>query len=258
MMTSTANGDPTATETAAAVALPILEYGRGWMAAETTGARAIELGFEPPFGLWVNGRAGVLGPVDADVAAAAIGFMAPERVRTYWESRPATMTPIEATEAYADAAAVWGRSALEGLDDGDLDRLGQLSQRVAAAALPSVGAIFAGWRAIDPPSDPAGRATVVLNVLREMRGGAHLSAVHAVGLDPHGAILSADDPVRGGPAGAERFGWPEPHPEPDRERRAAAEAMTTTICAPAFEALDPAERSELIELVRAARACLDG
>ena len=42
-------------------------------------AAGAELGLPEPFDFWVNGRAGVLGAVDADVAAAAICFMAPRR-----------------------------------------------------------------------------------------------------------------------------------------------------------------------------------
>ncbi|MEM9563492.1 MAG: hypothetical protein AAGA93_12785 [Actinomycetota bacterium] len=242
---------------AEAVALPVLEYGRGWMAAPATAARAGELGFGHPMGFWVNGRAGVLGDVDGDVAAAAIGFMAPGLTRRLWEERPAGLSPTAATVAYAEAAAAWGRETLADLADDDLSRLADLVDRVCAAALPSVGILFAGWRALPTPGDPAGRATVVLNVLRELRGGAHLSAVDAVGIGPHGAILAAPDPVRGGPAGADRFGWPEPHPEPAHDRRAEAERLTTAICGPAFAALTDDEGQELIELVGTARAAMD-
>lgn len=241
-----------------AVAVPILEYGRGWMADPATAAAAKQLGFDNPFGIWVNGRAGAMGDVGADVAAAAIGFMAPHLVTTLWNARPDGLTPAAAAAAYAEAGASWGRETLAGMPDRDLDRLADLADRVAAAADPSIGALFAGWRRLARPADPAGRATVVLNVLRELRGGAHLSAAHAVGLGPHGAIISAPDQVRGGTAGAERFGWPEPHPEPDHARRAEAERLTTVICSPAFAVLGDAEGQEFVELVLAARAAMDG
>lgn len=242
---------------AEAVALPVLEYGRAWMSAPSTAARAAEIGFDHPMGFWVNGRAGVLGDVDGDVAAAVIGFMAPGMVRQLWEGRPDGLAPMAAVVAYAEAAAAWGREVLADQPDADLERLADLTTRVCDAATPSLGAIFAGWRALPRPADPAGRATVVLNVLRELRGGAHLSAVHAVGIGPHGGIMGAPDPVRGGAPGAERFGWPEPHPEPDREARAEAERLTTRACAPAFTVLDAAEGDELVALIAAARAAVD-
>lgn len=240
-----------------AVAVPVLEYGRGWMAAPATAARAAELGFDNPFGIWVNGRAGAMGEVGADVAAAAIGFMAPHLSTKLWEGRPAGLSANGAAMAYAEAAASWGRDTLAGMAEPDLRRLSELADRVAMSADPSIGALFAAWRAIDRPDDPAGEATIVLNVLRELRGGAHLAASHATGLGPHGAIISAPDPIRGGPAGAERFGWPEPHPTPDPAGRVEAERLTTVICAPAFASLSEAEGQELTELVLAARAAMD-
>lgn len=240
-----------------AVGIPILEYGRGWMSAPATAARAKELGFDNPFGIWVNGRAGAMGDVGAEVAAAAIGFMAPKLATTLWDARPDGLTPMAAATAYADAAVAWGREVLADVAEVDLRRLAELADRVARAADPSIGALFAGWRSLERPEDPAGEVTIVLNVLRELRGGAHLAAAHATGLGPHGAIISAPDPVRGGPAGADRFGWPEPHPTPDPAARVEAERLTTMICAPAFAELSEAEGRELTELVLAARAAMD-
>lgn len=239
-----------------ATARPILELGRGWMLAPSTGERARDLGLELPFGFWVNGRAGALGDVGPDVAAAAIGFMYPPLVHQYWSARPAALRPIDAAVAYAEAAAHWGRPVLAALPDADLVELTTLARKVADAALPSVGALFAGWRALPAPDDPAGAATIALNVLREMRGGAHLSAAWAVCQGPLAAIIAAPDQVRGGQAGAARFGWPEPWPAPDEARRTEAERLTSRICEPAYASLDPDQRTRFVELVTAARATL--
>ena len=162
-------------------AVPILEIGRAWMSASSTGQRAVELGFDPGFGLWVNGRAGVLGEVEPVAAAAAIGFMAPDRVRELWLARPEGLTAARCAAEYTDAAATWGRAALADVDASRLTRVAELAGRVADAAEVSVGALFAGWRTVPVPDEPAGAATVALQVLRELRGGAHLGAVHAVG-----------------------------------------------------------------------------
>ncbi len=240
-----------------ATAKPILEIGRAWMLAPATAERATELGLELPFGFWVNGRAGVLGDVGADVAAAGIAFMYPPLVHHYWNGRPAALAAGDAARAYAGAAAAWGREALAAVPEADLVEVTALARRVADAAQPSVGALFAGWRALQVPADPAGAATVTLNVLREMRGGAHISAAHASGLGPLAAILAAPDQVRGGTAGAERFGWPQPWPTPDEAGRAGAERMTSLICAPAYDALDGASGPRFVELVTAIRAALD-
>ena len=241
----------------AVTAKSVLEIGRAWMMEPATGARAAELGLEGPFGFWTSGRAGAIGEVDADVVAAAIGFMAPSEVRSYWEARPSDITPMSITEAFAESAANWGRQAFASIPETDLRRLADLCNTIAAAALPSTGVLFVVWRNLPQPDDAAGAATVALNVLRELRGGAHLTAVHAVGLGPHGAILSTEDPVRGGVPWAERFGWSAPHPTPDPARRAEAEALTTRICRHAYDALDDGELAEFTALVTTARTALD-
>ena len=248
----------TASETADATAIPTLEIGRSWMSDPVTAERAAQLGLPPGFGFWVFGRAGVLGDVGPDIAAAGLGFMAPELVAKLWGLCPAGIGRAEISVAYGRAAADWGRRTFASIDDADLDRLGELGQKVVDAALPIVGVLFAGWRRMDSPSDSAGRATHVLQVLREMRGGAHLSAIQSVGLTPQHAIMSfTADQVRGGSAGAERFGWSAPHPEPDEPAKARAEIATTAACVHAYEALTASERTEFVDLVLRARSTLD-
>lgn len=237
-----------------ATSVAVLEYGRAWMLAPSTAERAAELGLAKGFGFWTLGRAGVLGEVEADVAAAAIGFMAPATVAAYWEQRPEGLSAFEIAHEYGLTAAAWGRRAAVSIDERDLDQLADLATKVASAATPSTGMLFAGWRAMPQPEDPAGRVTVALQVLRELRGGAHLSAVHAAGLGPHGAIMSVDDPVRGGADGAERFGWTSPHPVSDTVARSLAEELTSTICAPAYDALDEEEGEDFVRLMSALHA----
>lgn len=236
-------------EAADRVSSPILVYGRDWMLDPATGERADELGLDGLFGFWVNGRAGVVGDVDSEVAGEAIGVCSPSFVQRYWEHRPDGLSSMDCSEAYAAVAAEWGRVKLAAVATKNLERLDELASRVASAADASMGTLFAGWRSIEHPDDPAGRVTVRLNVLREMRGGAHLLAVAAVGLTPLDAVMSTDDPVRGGEAGASRFGWTAPFPAPKLEARVEAEALTSVYASAPFEALASAERSELVELV---------
>lgn len=249
----------TTIDVAEATAKPILEIGRAWMVSPTTAARAGELGLAEAgrFGFWVNGRAGVLGDVDPAVAASAIGFMAPDAVRTYWSARPETLSAWDAALAWFDCGAVWARDALSAMTPEQLRRLADLSRTVIDHADGSIGALFAGSARIPVPEDAAGAVAVNLNVLRELRGCAHLAACHAGGLGPHRTIMSTDDPVRSGAAWAEGFGWTAPHPDPDPAARARVEELTTTATAPAFAVLDDAERAEFVELVTAARGAID-
>lgn len=248
----------TATEASDRTAIPVLEIGRAWMMDPACAERGAGFGLRPPFGFWAVGRAGAMGEVSAEVAAAAIGFMAPGRVAEFWSERAEGVSSRAVAEALGEHAADFGRRVFADLDDVDLARCAELVHTVTSAALPSLGVLFAAWRTIPVPADPAGAATVELQVLREMRGGAHLSAATVVGLGPHGVIMSfIADQIRGGAGGAERFGWEPPHPEPDVEARGRAEALTTAACVPAFEALSAAERGELVDLVLLLRSTID-
>jgi hypothetical protein len=251
-MTDTA---PSALEVAERTAQPILELARGWLLSADTARRGDELGLLPGRGFWVLGRAGVLGGVDADVAAAAVGFMHPDRLRHFWESRPAELTPGQVAAEYSRCCFAWARSALADVPEDHLVRLHQLSRQVADAALPVTGALFAGWRAMPEPDDPPAAAALALHVLRELRGGAHITAVLASGMTPLDAAMSAPLP-RSGAKWAADLGWPEPYPDPDglAERRAAAEQLTTRLASPGYGALRPDERAEFVDLVLEARA----
>ncbi len=249
----------TTIDVANATAQPILQFGRAWMMAPSTGAKAADLGLAEAgrFGFWVSGRAGVLGEVDPQVAAAAIGFMAPDAVRDYWYARPDTLSAWDAALAWFDCAASWGREVLAAMPDAQVQRLADLSRKVIDNADASTSMLFAGSKLVPLPGDAAGDATINLNLLRELRGGAHLAASHAAGLGPHATIMSTDDPVRGGAAWAEGFGWTAPHPQGDTAARAQVEELTTAAAARAFESLDDSERREFVDLVAAARACAD-
>jgi hypothetical protein len=117
-----------------------------------------------------------------------------------------------------------------------------------AAGMP----LFAAWRAMPVPERaPGARAAVLLHLLREHRGGAHIQAVRASALSPLEAIVAGPD----GESGATAFGWQPPYPSfaPLLRRRAWAEALTDRIAGQAYRALEPDERRELVDLLEAAR-----
>jgi len=226
------------------------------MLDEATIASGADLGMDKPFSFWVHGRAGVLGEVHADVATAAIAFVAPDMVADLWENNAPSISPLARSQQYAAAAGRWADRVFADVDAAELERVTELSARVVLLADASLGVLFAGWRQITLPETPAGAAAVALNAVREMRGGAHIMAVHAVGLGPHGAIMSTVDPVRGGVAGSERFGWGDPHPAPDAEKRTNAEILTTLMASHPFDVLNESERGEYVELVAKLRTFL--
>ena len=239
---------------------PIQQFVRGWMLTPATEARAAELGLRSGTDFWVVGRAGVLGDGDADVAAAGLAFHAPSHVRAAWESLPDGLTPRAVAAAYAKLCTDWGRSALAAFDPARMARLDQLGRRVLDAAPPTLGAVFAGWRAMPQPGNVFERAALTTQVLREMRGGAHIIAIQACGLTPLEAILASPAaPPRSGVEWAGRMGFDGPYPDADqfREARADAERLTSMLMGRYVATLTEPELAEFAELVETTRNAID-
>jgi len=236
-------------ECARAVAGPIGKFGGTWMMAPSTFAPAIEAGFGG-LDFYFRGRGGVLGEVDASVVVAAMGLLGPAVSATCWNDGRAVMSAPDAAAMFDKACADFGRANLP--DDIDYPSLVAHCRVVIEAAQCAALPLFAGWRAMPVPEDAKGAAAHELNVLRELRGGAHLVAVIAHGLSPLEATLAST-----GTGMAGFLGHPEPYPEVTDAMLAAreqAEATTTAIVAPAFAALAEADRPTFVDLVRSALA----
>ena len=239
---------------------PIQQFTRGWMLSRSTAEYGVGLGFASGEDFWICGRAGVLGECRADVAAAGLAFIAPEVVARAWDSLPSGMTHSQVADEYAGRCTEWGRTALAGFDRGDMQRLDALGRRVAAAAPPALGSLFAGWRAMPVPDDVGSRVALTTQVLREMRGAAHIVAIQSCGLTPLDAVLASPAaPPRSGPGWAEHLGWTAPFRDPEevRQARLQAELVTSAILAPYFGILSGAELDEFTELVVTTRGSLD-
>jgi hypothetical protein len=231
-------------QVAAAAKDPISALGGGWMLSQQARPVGKELG-TGSWGLYMIGRAGVLGDVDPAVVTAALGFFPDERVRYGWERARAAVDLRVGHERYVEVMRQWARDHVRGADG--LDRLGALLSTVVGAA-PAAGLpIFAGWAALPLPDDPAERVVQLAMALREYRGGCHLIAVIAHGLTPLEAVLAG-----GGPGNAEFFGWPEPYPDVTDKKplRDDAEILTDRLAARAWGALDEGESAECVALVR--------
>jgi len=240
----------TPAEAAAAIGRPIGSIGSRFMFDPDTYAGAAAHGYAG-LDFYFAGRCGVLGDVDADIVNAALGFFEPASVRSLWEQGCAVAGAATAADRFGEACANWGRAHF---DDGvDLVRLNELAATAIAAAPAVLLPLFAGWRHRPVADDPAGAACQRLNVLRELRGGAHLVAVVAAGVSPFEAVLA-----KGGPANADLFGHTGPYPDVAHlaDRMAEIEARTDDLVAPALAALDDTDRTHLVELVREVRAGL--
>lgn len=216
-----------------------------------TYAAAAEDGFEG-MDFYAAGRGGALGDVPAAVVTATFVFFEPTLVEESWTRAGAVMTRQAAADRWAVACHRWADAHLG--DDVDHARLAELVGRVNDAASTAGAPSFGAWRA-QPEPEPDRAAALALHrlmVLRELRGGLHGAAVIAHGLSPQTALTIKT------PHMLPIFGWAEPAPEADDPAShtawAEAEAATDRALAPAYAALDEAERDELVALLDAARA----
>lgn len=236
----------TSLDVAGATGKPVNKVGGAFMTDRSFATRGSELGVGGwPF--YYVGRGGVLGDVDPDVVTAAFVFLPPSMVRKGWTRGRAVLSPESAVTAFLAACHAWGREHLAGCDG--LPELIALGRRVMDDADVAGLPLFAGWRAVPLPEDPAAAAAQVLHVLREHRGGVHGIAVRATGLTPLQAVLAG----RYGEEHARFFNWPQPWPDVSslEETWAAAEALTNRLAAPAYEGLSEMERARFVELVQA-------
>lgn len=241
---------PAHVDAALAIDKPINRIGSRFMFDPATYADAAAHGFAG-IDFYVAGRCGVLGDVDADVVTAALGFFEPATVRALWEQGCAAQSAARSAELFAEACAGWGRDHLGA--DLDYADLAELAGRVIAATDVAALPLFAGWRAMPVPDDPKGAAMHRLNVLRELRGGAHVVAVVAAGISPLDAVLST-----GGAPNAALFGYPEPYPDAAHATGPLADAAAASnrMAARPLAALTDDELARFVELVVAAKAGL--
>ena len=223
---------------------------------EYGGARGMRTGRE----FWVVGRAGVLGDCTAEVAAAALGFHAPEHVYAAWEHLPAGVDHRAIAQHYLGRITEWGERVISQFDPSAMERLDGLGRRIADAAPASLGPVFAGWRAMPIPATVGGRVALTTHVLREMRMAAHLIAILAVGITPLDAILaSTNAPPRTGPGYAQQMGFVGPFRDPDeiRAQRLDGEALTGSIMGGFYATLADDELDEFAQLVETTRNAID-
>jgi hypothetical protein len=218
----------------------------GFMLDGATYVRGGELGFDG-IDFYVAGRGGPLGEVDGAVVAATFVFFHPPTIVERWDRGRAVMAPAESAQAFASCLDTWAAAHLsDGIDYG---RLAELEAALIAAASTAGAPLFAAWSALAEPEDPKALALHRMNVLREWRGAVHGATVLAAGLEPLDAVM-----VRT-PGMAGLFGWPEPHPDPSPHQKEweEAEAATDRVVGRAFATLSEADRTELVELLLAAR-----
>jgi len=231
--------------TAQAAAAVVAGRGGAFMISSEAKAAAKDGGYRG-WALYFAGRGGVLGPAPVEVVESLFPFHSPELLRPGWEAGLAVRPVAETVARYADACRAWGRRHYADLPGAE--RLAELMARVVDAVDPAGWPLFAGWRRIELAADAPARVAQLLHLLREHRGGAHLSALRLAGVTPLEAILAGP----GGHGNATFFGWPEPLPVVDEEvaaRRRRAEELTDELAGPGYGALSSDEAAELLDLL---------
>ena len=233
--------------TAQEVAEPINGFGAWFMLDPTTFARSVEAGMSTGWASHTQGRIGVMGDVDVEVAVANMMFFDPDYIRDNW-NRPMSISKAEAGAAYAAICVDQGRRYLAGFDGAT--RLAELLGQVVDRADDTDAALFAGWRDAARPGDAEGLAYLLVATTRELRGCRHMTAARAAGGDPEAMTLG-----RSGLAWAGIHGFRNLHADPAPAALAEAiEAATDDLDAPNYECLTDDERAELVDLVEAAVA----
>jgi hypothetical protein len=203
----------------------------------------------------VSARAGALGDVKPETAAAAIGFIAPDAVTDGWEAAAKTTEPMEVATWHLHELCRWGGDQLGGF--ARLDRLLELAKRLVHAVDGAGLPLFAAWRAMPvPDNSPGAQVAVLLHLLHEHRMGVHVVAVRASGLTPLEAIIAGPE----GETGAVAFGWQPPYPPagPIVRRLMWAESVADALAGQAYAQLDRAERVEFLGLLESLNHRLSG
>jgi hypothetical protein len=200
------------------------------------------------------GRGGVLGDVEAAVVTSAFAYFKPSMIEDMWTSARAIVPPPEAARAFVECAAAHGRARLSGIEG--IDAFCAAADAVIAAADPVGLALYSGAAAEHFADDPPARAMQLVALLREYRGGVHLVAIRASGLD----ALTAHCVKR--PQDLAMFGWSDDEAveitDADLTAWNEAEALTDRLVLPAYSALDEAGRDAFVAGLDRIEAALTG
>ncbi|MGC2167977.1 MAG: hypothetical protein WA580_02625 [Acidimicrobiales bacterium] len=191
------------------------------------------------------GRAGVLGDVDTQTVIDAFTFFDRSLIDYFWTQAKVKADPVAVAAAHVGAAYAFADKTFGDLDRELLARFSDAARRVSEALDYGVCALVDGYRQYPWPSDPVHGAYLGAIMLRELRGGLHIVAVHDANLDVVAACYLQ------GPEVFALHGYKEtdvPEVSDDlRAQKARAEELTNAAMARALEVLSDEQRLDLVQ-----------
>jgi hypothetical protein len=242
-----------ATQTATLLADPIQVLGMKFYFDPLTKEHGREQGINVVefYGL---GRAGVLGDVDTQSVVDAFTFFDPSLIDYFWTQAKTKADPVTVAAAHVEAAYAFADKTFGDLDSELLARFSDAARRVSETLPFGVCALVDGYRQYPWPSEPVHGAYLGVILLRELRGGLHIVAVHDAQLDVIAACYLQ------GPEVFALHGYKEtdvPDVSDDlREQKAKAEELTNAAMSSALDVLNDDQRVALVEGANAMFAAL--
>lgn len=233
-------------------ACPLIgELGAAFYFVPSTAAIGKELGLGG-MEFYVYGRAGQMGSTTPEAVTAAFGYFKPSLLKSVIDAASAKVDARTAGAAHMKACAEFSREKLSNVPN--LEGLVAILDKINNAADPDGLALYAAIRSETLAEDAAGRLLQLIAILREFRGSAHLVALRVAGVESKTAHAAKR------PDMWKQFGYSEDEmPEiTDEVKKAMAEAESYTdrIVEPAYSVLSDAERTALVDGLKAVKAAL--
>lgn len=221
---------------------PIQLVGMSFYFSASTSERAKELGLNV-FQFYGLGRGGVLGDADYDTVFEAFTFFSHPAMEMLWTKSRERADPNEIATAYLEAAYAYADDTFGAIDTALLEGFADAAWTCAQAVERGQHALFDGYAKFPRPENHAHAAYLGAIVLRELRGGVHIDAVHDVGISPEEAAYLHD------PSIFKLHGYSDDDvPEVTDElesKKLRAEELTSAGMAAYFEVLSDAQREAL-------------
>ncbi|MEI7746414.1 MAG: hypothetical protein WCJ28_02620, partial [Actinomycetota bacterium] len=152
------------------------------------------------------------------------------------------------------AAHAFAQQYFAGIDE--LEAFCGALERVIIAHELGSSPLFAAYASLPLPAEPVARAYQLVVTLRELRGGSHLTAIVASGLEPRVAHFIAR------PDMFTTFGWSNDDvPEvgnAEIEAMSCAQDLTDRLVAPSLALLSSEDREVVLRVLRAMRGAWQG